>query len=30
MVSDAEKYKGDDEKMKLRIEAKNSFENHCF
>lgn len=30
MVSDAEKYKGEDEKMKKRIEAKNSFENYCF
>ncbi len=30
MVSDAEKFKGDDEKTRQRIEAKNSFENHCF
>lgn len=30
MVQDAEKYKGEDEKMKQRIEAKNSFENFCF
>jgi len=30
MVSDAEKFKGEDEKMKSRIEAKNSFENFCF
>ena len=30
MVSEAEKYKGEDDKMKLRIEAKNSFENYCF
>jgi heat shock 70kDa protein 1/2/6/8 len=30
MVSDAEKYKGEDEKMKQRIEAKNAFENFCF
>ena len=30
MVQEAEKYKGEDEKMKKRIEAKNSFENYCF
>ena len=30
MVSEAEKYKGEDEIMKKRIEAKNSFENYCF
>jgi len=30
MVSEAEKFKGEDEKMKKRIEAKNSFENYCF
>ena len=30
MVSEAEKYKGEDELMKKRIEAKNSFENYCF
>ena len=30
MVNDAEKFKGEDEKMKARIEAKNSFENFCF
>ena len=30
MVSDAEKFKGDDEVMRKRIEAKNNFENHCF
>ena len=30
MVNEAEKYKGEDEKMKKRIEAKNSFENYCF
>jgi len=30
MVNDAEKYKGEDEIMKKRIEAKNSFENYCF
>lgn len=30
MVNEGDKFKADDEKMKLRIEAKNSFENHCF
>lgn len=30
MVSEAEKFKGEDEVMKKRIEAKNSFENYCF
>jgi heat shock protein 1/8 len=30
MVNEAEKYKGEDEKMKHRIEAKNAFENFCF
>jgi len=30
MVSEAEKFKGEDETMKKRIEAKNSFENFCF
>jgi heat shock protein 1/8 len=30
MVSEAEKFKGEDEKMKKRIEAKNGFENYCF
>ena len=30
MVSEGEKFKTDDEKTKLRIEAKNNFENHCF
>ena len=30
MVNDAEKFKGEDETMKKRIEAKNSFENFCF
>jgi len=30
MVQEAEKFKGEDEKMKKRIEAKNSFENYCF
>jgi heat shock 70kDa protein 1/2/6/8 len=30
MVNDAEKFKGEDEVMKKRIESKNSFENYCF
>ena len=30
MVNDAEKFKGEDEVMKKRIETKNSFENYCF
>ena len=30
MVNDAEKYKGEDEKIKKRVEAKNGFENYCF
>ena len=30
MVQEAEKFKGEDEVMKKRIEAKNSFENYCF
>lgn len=30
MVQEAEKYKGEDETMKRRIEAKNGFENYCF
>ncbi len=30
MVNEAEKFKGEDEKMKKRIEAKNGFENYCF
>jgi len=30
MVSEAEKFKGEDEIVKKRIEAKNSFENYCF
>jgi heat shock protein 1/8 len=30
MVNDAEKYKGEDEKIKKKIEAKNGFENYCF
>eukprot|EP00511_Aplanochytrium_stocchinoi_P005991 CAMPEP_0204826858 /NCGR_PEP_ID=MMETSP1346-20131115/4467_1 /ASSEMBLY_ACC=CAM_ASM_000771 /TAXON_ID=215587 /ORGANISM="Aplanochytrium stocchinoi, Strain GSBS06" /LENGTH=634 /DNA_ID=CAMNT_0051955071 /DNA_START=101 /DNA_END=2005 /DNA_ORIENTATION=+ len=30
MVSEAEKYKSEDEKVKGRIEAKNGLENYCF
>jgi L1 cell adhesion molecule like protein len=30
MVNEAEKYKGEDEKIKKNIEAKNGFENYCF
>jgi len=30
MVSEAEKYKDEDEKTKKKIESKNSFENYCF
>lgn len=30
MVNEAERFKGDDEKMKRRIEAKNGLENYCF
>lgn len=30
MVHEAEKFKGEDEKIKKRIEAKNSLENFCF
>jgi L1 cell adhesion molecule like protein len=30
MVQEADKYKSEDETMKKRIEAKNSFENYCF
>lgn len=30
MVQEGEKYKSEDETMKKRIEAKNSFENYCF
>jgi heat shock protein 1/8 len=30
MVNEAEKYKGEDEEMKKKIEAKNGFENYCF
>jgi heat shock protein 1/8 len=30
MVSDAEKFKAEDEAMKSKIEAKNSLENYCF
>lgn len=30
MVSDGERFKGEDEKIKKRIEAKNGLENYCF
>ena len=30
MVSEAEKFKGEDEKIKKRIESRNGFENYCF
>jgi L1 cell adhesion molecule like protein len=30
MVFEAEKFKNEDEKVKLRIDAKNSLENYCF
>jgi heat shock protein 1/8 len=30
MVNEADKFKDEDQKTKLRIEAKNSFENFCF
>ena len=30
MVNDADKFKGEDESMKKKIEAKNGFENYCF
>jgi len=30
MVSEAEKYKGEDEKVKNRIEKKNGLENYCY
>ena len=30
MVNEAEKYKGEDEKIKKKVEAKNAFENYCF
>jgi L1 cell adhesion molecule like protein len=30
MVNDAEKFKGEDEKIRQRIEAKNNLENYCF
>jgi L1 cell adhesion molecule like protein len=30
MVQDAEKFKAEDEAVKKKIEAKNSFENYCF
>ena len=30
MVNDGEKFKGEDEKVKKKIEAKNGLENYCF
>lgn len=30
MVSDAEKFKDEDEKIRLRVEAKNKLENYCY
>jgi heat shock 70kDa protein 1/2/6/8 len=30
MVHEAEKYKGEDDKLKAKIEAKNGLENYCF
>jgi L1 cell adhesion molecule like protein len=30
MVQEADKFKGEDDKMRKKIEAKNSFENYCF
>lgn len=30
MVNEAEKYKGEDELIKKKVEAKNGFENYCF
>lgn len=30
MVNEAEKYKGEDELIKKKVEAKNAFENYCF
>ena len=30
MVNEAEKFKGEDEIIKKRIEAKNGLENYCF
>lgn len=30
MVNEAEKFKGEDEKIKKRIESKNALENYCF
>merc|ERR1712146_374321 len=30
MVNDAEKFKAEDELIKKKVEAKNSFENYCF
>merc|ERR1712187_863252 len=30
MVSDAEKFKAEDEAIRAKVEAKNGFENYCF
>jgi len=30
MVNDAEKFKAEDEKVKMRVEAKNKLENYCY
>jgi heat shock protein 1/8 len=30
MVQEAEKFKDDDDKVRLRVEAKNKFENYCY
>jgi len=30
MVQDAEKYKGEDDKIKKNVEAKNALENYCY
>jgi len=30
MVNEAEKFKGEDEKIRRKIEAKNGFENYCY
>eukprot|EP00118_Oscarella_pearsei_P002228 m.9911 g.9911 ORF g.9911 m.9911 type:complete len:62 (+) comp21733_c0_seq1:1251-1436(+) len=30
MVQEAEKYKAEDEKVKAKVEAKNSIENYCY
>jgi len=30
MVQDAEKFKDEDEKMRQKVQARNSLENYCF